>query len=79
MEVFLEDYYNRRRLHSALGYRPPEEFEQELKVEEPFSGAKMSFFRHNEGNRSEQIGSNPACQSASAGETTAGAASEAAR
>jgi putative transposase len=28
IEAFLEDYYNRHRLHSALGYRPPEEFEQ---------------------------------------------------
>ena len=26
--VFIEQYYNRCRLHSALGYRPPEEFEQ---------------------------------------------------
>ncbi len=25
---FLEEVYNRRRLHSSLGYRPPEEFEQ---------------------------------------------------
>ena len=25
---FIECYYNRIRLHSALGYRPPEEFEQ---------------------------------------------------
>jgi putative transposase len=30
MKVFLEKIYNRKRLHSALGYRPPREFEQSL-------------------------------------------------
>ncbi|MGC2750724.1 MAG: IS3 family transposase, partial [Candidatus Acidiferrum sp.] len=29
VEKFIEHYYNRCRLHSALGYRPPEEFEEE--------------------------------------------------
>src|ERR1700674_4748283 len=28
IEQFIEQYYNRCRLHSALGYRPPEEFER---------------------------------------------------
>jgi putative transposase len=29
LEIFIEQYYNRRRLHSALNYRSPEEFERE--------------------------------------------------
>ena len=28
--AFLEDVYNRQRLHSALAYRPPAEFEANL-------------------------------------------------
>jgi putative transposase len=32
MKEFLEKVYNRKRLHSAFGYRPPREFEQSLSL-----------------------------------------------
>jgi len=32
MKEFLEKIYNQKRLHSALGYRPPREFEQSLSL-----------------------------------------------
>ena len=48
---FIEQYYNRCRLHSALGYRSPEEFEQMIESSDPVTaslGASMRFFRHGE-------------------------------
>jgi transposase InsO family protein len=48
IEAFIEQYYNRQRLHSALGYRPPEEFEQAVEHGAASAGATLSFFRHKE-------------------------------
>jgi transposase InsO family protein len=50
---FIEQYYNRQRLHSALGYLPPEEFEQAASTDTTSIGATMSFFRHREIYRSD--------------------------
>jgi len=53
VQEFIERYYNRCRLHSALGYRPPEEFEQAAGLTEHnlaggIAAASMSFSRHGE-------------------------------
>ena len=45
---FIDNYYNRVRLHSALGYKPPEEFEQAVAPGATSQGATLSFFRHEE-------------------------------
>jgi transposase InsO family protein len=56
IEVFLEQYYNRQRLHSALGYRSPEQFEQAAVPASDCATATMSFFRHREVFRSDESG-----------------------
>jgi len=52
---FIDNYYNRQRLHSALRYRLPEAFEQALATSDaPLEvGPRMSFFRHREIYRSD--------------------------
>jgi putative transposase len=45
---FLEQIYNRVRLHSALGYLSPEEFERSQKPGKKWLPAALSFLRHEE-------------------------------
>jgi putative transposase len=47
LEVFIEQYYNKQRLHSALGYRSPEEFEQQAECQNEVTnseGARIVYF-----------------------------------
>jgi transposase InsO family protein len=54
LESFLEHYYNGQRLHSALGYQSPEQFERDLPPAAPNTlGTILSFSRHGEIYRSD--------------------------
>ena len=55
IEEFIERYYNRQRLHSALGYRSPEEFERQTAQDSSatFPGATVEFVV-NDGNSENQ-------------------------
>jgi transposase InsO family protein len=48
VEEFIEQIYNKVRLHSALDYHSPEEFERSQKPEAKWSPATLSFLRHEE-------------------------------
>jgi putative transposase len=45
--AFIEEYYNRQRLHSALGYVSPHAFEQAT-AQSAGPAARMSFLRYEE-------------------------------
>ena len=48
VEEFIEQYYNQRRLHSALGYQCPVEFEQRSADHaEDLQSATIVFFENN--------------------------------
>ena len=71
LEAFIEQYYNRQRLHSALGYRSPEEFEREAQSHTAAAdpqGATITFFTNSQsstGFRSRGLKRRPLLQTSS--------------
>lgn len=55
IQEFIEGYYNRQRLHSALGYQTPQEFERNLPPQDSAKApvVRLSFLRHGEIYRSD--------------------------
>jgi putative transposase len=48
LEEFIEQNYNQVRLHSALDYRSPDDFEQSEKSAEKWTPGTLNFLRHEE-------------------------------
>jgi len=51
IEEFIEKYYNQQRLHSALGYCSPEEFEQQAKHLDTMTQSRSASVEFSEGQK----------------------------